>query len=291
MKTKFTLLSILFLTIGTVNLKAQNWNQFNTNNGYIKLGPNNPNWAHIYTDAPKFIFNKDVYSIGGFSSYNNYDLKLKTGGATRMLLKRGNGFVGIGTSNPLERLHVNGHLLLPADKELKFGTENSSSGHLKIFNARAAYNTYFDIKGNLYFRTEASQATLGIQKNATVTIGVWPKYDNSVANTDGHKLMVKGGILCQKIKVIENVPNSDHVFEDDYDLKSIYELKDFVESNKHLPEIPSAKEFQENGYNIGDMDDLLLRKVEELTLYLIQLKEEIDTLKTENTELKQIISE
>ena len=291
MKTKFKLSAILFLTIGTVNLIAQNWNQFNTNYGYIKFGPANPSWAHIYTGAPKFIFNKDVYAIGCFSSYNNLDLTLKTGGITRMLVKKSNGYVGIGTTNPKERLHVNGSILLPSDKKLKFGTENPNSGHLTIHNAKCCYNTYADIKGNLYFRTEASQATLGIQKDATVTIGVWPKYDNSIADTDGHKLMVKGGILCQKIKVIENVPNSDHVFEKDYDLKSIYELKEFVESNKHLPEIPSAKEFQENGYNIGDMDDLLLRKVEELTLYLIQLKEEIDTLKTENTELKQVISE
>ena len=291
MKKKLPVLIILFFTTGLFNVKGQNWNQFNTNHGYIKLGPNNQSWAHIYTNAPKFIFNKDVYSIGGFSSYNNYNLTLKTGGITRMLLKRSNGFVGIGTTNPLERLHVNGSILLPADKKLKFGTEYHNSGSLEIHNARNSYNTFADIKGNLYFRTEASQGTLGIQKDATVTIGVWPKYDNSITNTDGHKLMVNGGILCQKIKVIANVPNSDHVFEADYKLKSIYELKEFVKNNKHLPEIPSAKEFQENGYNIGDMDDLLLRKIEELTLYLIQLKEEIDTLKTENSKLKQVISE
>ena len=291
MKKIISLSTILFLTIGTVNLTAQNWTQFNTKDGYIKLGPANQNWAHIYTDAPKFIFNKDVYSLGGFSSYNNYGLTLKTGGITRMFLKRSNGYMGIGTTNPQERLHVNGSILLPSNKKLKFVTENPNSGHLEIHNSKNSYNTVADIKGNLYFRTEASQATLGIQKDATVTIGVWPKYDNSIADTDGHKLMVNGGILCQKIKVIENVPNSDHVFEKDYDLKSIYELKEFVESNKHLPEIPSAKEFQENGYNIGDMDDLLLRKVEELTLYLIQLKEEIDTLKTVNSKLKEDVSE
>lgn len=53
------------------------------------------------------------------------------------------------------------------------------------------------------------------------------------------------------------------------------ELKQFVTENHHLPEVPSAQEFQENGYSLGQMDDLLLRKVEELTLYIIQLQEEL----------------
>lgn len=102
--------------------------------------------------------------------------------------------------------------------------------------------------------------------------------------------MVNGGVLCEKVKIIGDVPNSDHVFEKDYDLKSIEQVKEFVETNKHLPEVPSAKDFKENGYNVGEMDDLLLRKVEELTLYLIQLKEEMDLLKAESSELKQAVS-
>ena len=289
---------LVLLTTISLDLKAQTlptlWNTFNTDHGYIQLGPANSNWAHIYTDRPKFIFNKDVYAIeGGFSAYSSSNLFLKTNGTTRMTIKYNNGNVGIGTTNPLEKLQVNGNLLIhgqiliPPNKYFKFGTGNSNTGHLKIHNALCCYNTYADIKGNLYFRTEASEATLGIQKDATVTIGVWPKYDNTVADTDGNKLMVNGGILCEKVIVIGDVPNSDHVFEKDYDLKSIEEVKEFVEVNKHLPEIPSAKEFEENGYNVGEMDDLLLRKVEELTLYVIQLKEEVDALKAENSELKE----
>ena len=289
MKTKILYFVCIFSMFAFNKLNAQTWNTFTTTHGYIQLGPANTSWAHIYTDRPKFIFNKDVYAMGGFSSYSSNDLFLKTNGSTRMTVKYNNGNVGIGTSNPLQKLHVNGHILVPTNKQIRFGTENTSTGHLTIHNASCCYNTYADIKGNLYFRTEASQATLGIQKDATVTIGVWPKYNNTVADTDGHKLMVNGGILCEKVKVIADVPNSDHVFEDDYDLKTIEEVKAFVKTNKHLPEIPSAKEFKENGYNIGEMDDLLLRKVEELTLYVIQLKEEVDSLKKENSELKKVI--
>jgi hypothetical protein len=289
---RFLLPSLLvLLTTISLDLRARTWNTLNTNYGYIQLGPANSSWAHIYTDRPKFIFNKDVYAIGGgFSAYSSSNLFLKTNGTTRMTVKYSNGNVGIGSTNPLEKLHVNGNLLIPSDKILKFGTENSSTGHLTIHNASCCYNTYADIKGNLYFRTEGSEAILGIQKDATVTIGVWPKYDNTVANTDGHKLMVNGGVLCEKVKIIGDVPNSDHVFEKDYDLKSIEQVKEFVETNKHLPEVPSTKDFKENGYNVGEMDDLLLRKVEELTLYLIQLKEEMDLLKAESSELKQPVS-
>jgi hypothetical protein len=57
------------------------------------------------------------------------------------------------------------------------------------------------------------------------------------------------------------------------------ELEKFVNEQKHLPEVMSAKEFAENGYNLGEMDDVLLRKVEELTLYIIQQQKEIDGLK------------
>src|SRR5690554_7322580 len=85
---------------------------------------------------------------------------------------------------------------IKANGKLRFGYDDPTTGQMQIHNATCCYNTFVDCIGNLYFRTEASQATLGIQKDATVTIGVWPKYNNSVTDTDGNKLMVNGGILC-----------------------------------------------------------------------------------------------
>lgn len=178
-----------------------------------------------------------------------------------------------------------GGIPIHSDNFLNIGGENSSSGHLKIHNASCCYNTYADIKGNLFFRAEYTQAGLAIQRDGSVTIGVWPTYNNTFVDTQGYKLMVNGGILTEEVKVIGDVPNSDHVFEKDYDLISITELKDYIKENKHLPEIPSAKEFKEKGYSVGEMDDLLLRKVEELTLYIIQLQEEIETLKNDKENL------
>lgn len=71
----------------------------------------------------------------------------------------------------------------------------------------------------------------------------------------------------------------DHVFNDNYQLMPLSELKNFVNTNKHLPDIPSEVEVKQNGIELFKMNALLLKKVEELTLYIIKMQEEIDALK------------
>ncbi len=77
------------------------------------------------------------------------------------------------------------------------------------------------------------------------------------------------------------MPDADYVFEDEYQLPDIEEIEKFVKINKHLPDVPSANEMKENGYNVGEMDEILLKKIEELTLYIIELNEEIEKLKNQ----------
>ncbi|MBR3520071.1 MAG: hypothetical protein IKN77_08145 [Paludibacteraceae bacterium] len=79
---------------------------------------------------------------------------------------------------------------------------------------------------------------------------------------------------------------ADYVFDEGYDLKSLGEVEEYVKSNKHLPGVPSASEFQEKGMNVSEMSNLLLEKVEELTLHLIRLQKEVDQLREENNALK-----
>jgi len=72
---------------------------------------------------------------------------------------------------------------------------------------------------------------------------------------------------------------SDFVFDDGYQLPTLAELERYVTANRHLPGIPTAKEVEEGGVDLGEMNALLLQKIEELTLYIIDLQKQIDELK------------
>ncbi len=95
------------------------------------------------------------------------------------------------------------------------------------------------------------------------------------------KLAVNGGILAKSVKVNTSASYwPDFVFAPEYKLMNLYELENFVNTNKHLPNVPSAKEVEKQGnVDLGEMNALLLQKVEELTRYVIDLQKQIDELK------------
>ncbi|WP_052496580.1 hypothetical protein [Pedobacter lusitanus] len=94
-------------------------------------------------------------------------------------------------------------------------------------------------------------------------------------SSPGEKLSVNGKIRAQEIQVeIQNWP--DYVFEDSYKLKTLTELENYIRLNKHLPEVPAAGEAEQEGIELGKMNKLLLKKIEELTLHLIEQQKMID---------------
>ena len=105
--------------------------------------------------------------------------------------------------------------------------------------------------------------------------------------TFNYKLAVNGIIGAKGVQVESTNPWPDYVFEEDYQLLRIDELEKYILENKHLPGVPSALEVQEQGLNLGEMDARLLEKVEELSLYIINLNKQIDDLKKEIRELKK----
>jgi len=98
---------------------------------------------------------------------------------------------------------------------------------------------------------------------------------------------VKGSIITEEVIVKLYGSWSDFVFEKNYKLKSLNEVENFILKNKHLPNVPSASEVIEKGINVAEMDAILLMKIEETTLYLIDLKKQNDELLKRIEELEK----
>lgn len=104
-------------------------------------------------------------------------------------------------------------------------------------------------------------------------------------NPGNYRVAVEGVLGARQIKVTTS-PWADFVFRSDYNLRPLSEVEDFVKQNKHLPDVPTEEEIVRDGNDLGKTDAMLLQKIEELTLYLIELKKEVDILKNENRKLK-----
>ena len=109
-----------------------------------------------------------------------------------------------------------------------------------------------------------------VNENGTVTIGTV----SSSPNPAGYNLYVNNGILTEKVKVaVSGTANwADYVFHKDYKLMPLAEVEQFVRTNNHLPNLPSAAEMVKEGNDLGKTDTKLLEKIEELTLYIIEMK-------------------
>lgn len=107
--------------------------------------------------------------------------------------------------------------------------------------------------------------------------------------TTGYRLAVNGGVKAKEVRV-ESANWPDYVFNQHYKKLTLIELKKFIHINQHLPEIPSAKQVQDKGIQLGEMNNLLLKKVEELTLYLIEQNDRIIKLEEQNEVLRQRVN-
>lgn len=89
-------------------------------------------------------------------------------------------------------------------------------------------------------------------------------------------LSVDGKIIGKSLFILKPTNWSDYVFGDDYRLMDLDEVKAFIKKNHHLPGLPSAHEIHEKGYDVNEMNALLLKKIEELYLYIIELKKQLE---------------
>lgn len=190
------------------------------------------------------------------------------------------GQVGISTISPREALEVNGSAIIAGrnldQKDISY-LQNSRSLLIGWNRSRGWGETNFisnrgaGSSGGFDFRNFDNDGTesmlMRIKGNGYVGIGT--------SNPD-EKLTVKGVIHAQEVKVDLAVPGPDYVFEEDYELLSLPETKSYIRHHKHLPDIPSAVELETNGISLGEMNMLLLKKIEELTLHQIELLEKLE---------------
>ncbi|MFL9483960.1 hypothetical protein ACI6Q2_14370 [Chitinophagaceae bacterium LWZ2-11] len=98
--------------------------------------------------------------------------------------------------------------------------------------------------------------------------------------TPTEKLSVNGNIRTKKL-IVTQTGWPDYVFDSSYTLTPLTQVEQFIKDNKHLPDVPSAKEVADKGLDVGDNQAVLLKKIEELTLYMIEMKKENDRMKEE----------
>jgi hypothetical protein len=229
---------------------------------YQEQGPGAP--AHTFKTAV------DPYVNGAGSTYsgNTYSL----GG-----LNYFSGNVGIGTTTPTAKLEIANTAPWTANgwgKAMKLGKGQSIEieAGVRKFGIGATNDTVL-----CFFATDADTVNLPARYNMVITnsgnVGIGTFTPNA------YKLAVEGTLGARRIKVTQQANWADFVFHKDYKLPPLHEVEKFISDNGHLPEIPTAAEVKENGVDVGEMNKLLLQKVEELTLYLIQQQKEINALK------------
>ena len=237
--------------------------------GYIGIGTNLPVYkldvngsARIYGYG-----NRDFLLIDhqgtqiwrhGISTANTstYVISNDLGGesANKVLALTHAGNVGIGTTSPAHKLDVNGQVA----SSKAFVAQGSNDSWIGGGIGLIYHGTYGAVNVYDYSNSQWKNLILN-QGGGRVGIGT---------TNPQSELSVNGTITSKRIKVTQT-NWADYVFDSSYHLAALYQVEKYIRANKHLPDIPSAAEVNKDGLDLGDNQAALLKKIEELTLYII----------------------
>jgi len=239
----------------------------------------------------------------------NAQTRVPNDGSSPIYYKDGN--VGVGTSSPRMKLAVYGDIST-SNNGYNYKIGFSTTDAFNYYENKIAYYGISLIKGNVHNNTVALSGYAGLNLYTAGGLRMRILQDGKIGigtSTPSAKLDVAGNIKAQEIEVTlasmqdlnlngtlaannitytANGQTADHVFEEDYNLRSLEEIEAFILENKHLPDVPSAAAMEEEGVNLAEMNKLLLQKVEELTLYAI---EQESRLMMKDEEMKEMRSE
>ena len=226
------------------------------------------------------VFFRKLAHLKTDTQYNNNWQEFATRGV--------NTFNGVQTINGDQyingSIHVNEYVFIPTNKNLFFGNSSNSDRCFKLsyIGDDTRGDSYIDYSENLYFRNGSKNGGTPIivfTQNSNVGIGTL---------TPQHKLDVNGTIRAKEVKIEIDANWPDFVFKKDYKLPTLEEVETHINEKGTLPGVPSEQEVRDSGMNVGEVNALLLQKIEELTLYVIKQQKEIDRLKLQNESNKGV---
>ncbi len=294
---------------GTIRFQTANNNRVTIDpSGQVGIGTVSPSSILTISSIDPKIQLKNGITDVGFMQLVNDDIKtgtnannstgsfiVSTKGTDRLAVTH-NGNVGIGTVSPMYKFDVNGNSRFSGDMLL---TGDLSSGNIEIAAGNLAPEIKMVRSGNItttgllaidddnHLKLSKNSNGGGIVIDANTTSGT-KRFYASKANQfnfgtgltpSGYMVSVEGKVIATDFTTLAIVNWPDYVFAEGYALKTLPEVKKFIQENKHLPNIPAAREIEKNGIPLGEMSKRLMEKVEELTLYVIQLQEQVDALK------------
>lgn len=270
----------------------------NAHNQLLRLNsPGDGSQAHFVRNAAGYFWDSWTHNdVEDFSlHYNPLDPNPMLAFNSTALVIRKSGNIGIGTHEPAANLQIgnstqNGLINLGGYSNI--GCLRSSGDFFAGRNVYAEYgsaaeNDKIKVYQNSGYGFSAMQMTYQGDINFYAKSGAVSV--NEQANLDAYNVFKIAGDGTTYARAIEITMDAfpDYVFEKEYALMTLSEVEAYIKANKHLPNVPSASELEKNGANVADLMKIQMEKIEELTLYLIEMKKADAELKKENEEIKK----
>lgn len=207
---------------------------------------------------------------GGIRFYNQgYPNAYDVATGAKMVMSIMNGNVGIGEADPRSLL------TLSSDNISDVLINRSPAKYARVVFATGGVKKWYVGMDN---DVTPNSDMFVIESPYTTHFSIDPAGNVGIGNTDtrGYKLAVAGSAIATSMTVQLKSQWPDYVFGPSYELPSLKDISNYVRSNKHLPELPSAKEIEAKGVDVGEILKLQTKKIEELTLYLIQKDRQLE---------------
>lgn len=256
---------------GTMNGSAVYDMNLSTVNGNVNL------LAAYDVYASSAMSTNMVFDASSFGASFNIHAGAYSPGTSEKVTVRSNGRVGIGTTNPLCKLWVQDATAAEARVHTVNGVAKTT-----VSNGIGGYSFSIDNTVDGIGHISAGNNIINFKNTGSGPSAypqVWIGKRPTIAPHDDFQLAVNGKIVAKSIYVTLTGAWADYVFEPDYCLPKLSEVETFYKKNKHLPDVPGAHEVGEKGVDVAEMNTVLLRKVEELTIYMVELQKEVDALK------------